>query len=91
MPRTTHRKMGRGKTRISVVNKTPTTCYWPGPTRLYDEFVGCGAVLMTDEIAREVLTAIEHRHSALYGVSKLSQQRLATAAEMFRFTFGIKE
>lgn len=32
--------------------------YWPGPTRLYDPDVGCGAVLLTIEQAHSAVLAI---------------------------------
>jgi hypothetical protein len=33
--------------------------YWPGLTKLHDNRVGCGAVLLTDDLAKAVITAID--------------------------------
>jgi hypothetical protein len=33
--------------------------FWPGLTRLHDKTVGCGAILLVDELAHALLAAID--------------------------------
>ena len=67
---------------------THSEVYWPGPTRLYDEDVDAGAVLMTGEQARALVAACEAAISE--GLVIGHQKRWATTAcNILRFTFGI--
>ena len=63
--------------------------YWPGPTRLYDEDVDCGAVLLTGEQARALLRVCEEAISD--GRVLGHEKRFATiACNTIRFVFGVE-
>lgn len=62
--------------------------FWPGPTRLYDEEVDCGAVMMTGEQARALVAACEA--ALAEGLVIGHQKRFAQiAANIIRFGFDI--
>ena len=62
--------------------------YWPGPTRLYDPVVDCGAVLLTGGQAQALIRAAEE---ALLDVEPGLHQphTLTTVIEILRFGFNM--
>jgi len=70
--------------------------YWPGPTRLYDKQVDCGAVLLLGNQARALVEAVEIASMVLVDTAELPGDEallgaMASAANILRFNFGIKE
>lgn len=66
--------------------------YWPGPTRLYDPDVGCGAVLLTIEQAYSVALAIgEAIRSGEFEetTTRRMVQALSIIDHTFRLNIGI--
>lgn len=66
--------------------------YWPGPTRLYDSDVGCGAVLLTIEQAYSVALAIgEAIRSGEFEetTTRRMVQALSIIDHTFRLNIGI--
>ena len=59
--------------------------WWPGPTRLYDAEVDCGAVLLTGEQARSIVMAVE-RNCDLD-----ADDRLWSAIQSIRATFRVDD
>ena len=67
--------------------------YWPGPTRLYDPEVGCGAVLLTVEQAYSVALAIGEAIRSGEFDEKTTQrmiQALTIIDHTFRLNIGIE-
>ena len=64
--------------------------YWPGPTRLYDPVVDCGAVLLTGGQAQALVKAAE---LYLLDVEPAANQHhtLRTVIGILRFCFNMKE
>lgn len=64
-------------------------CYWPGPTRLYDRRVDCGAVLLTGELARSLMNAAaECLNTGSLSADSHERRWLKTAYDVLAFTFG---
>lgn len=67
--------------------------YWPGPTRLYDPDVGCGAVLLTLEQAHAVALAIaESIRSGEFDetITRRMIQAMSIIDHTFRLNIGIE-
>lgn len=62
--------------------------YWPGPTRLYDADVDCGAAIMTGGLARALLRAAEAALTEGLVIGQ-DKRKAATACNILRFTFGV--
>jgi hypothetical protein len=70
--------------------------YWPGLTRLYDKRVDCGAVMLLGSHARALVEAVEIARMVLLDTkTEPGDVRLlgamASASNILRFNFGIKE
>jgi hypothetical protein len=70
--------------------------YWPGPTRLYDKRVDCGAVLLLGTQARALVEAVEIASMVLAETAPLPNDAallgaMESAANILRFNYGIKE
>lgn len=75
------------KKRVKKATMMPSY-YWPGPTRLYDPHVDCGAVLMCGEHAKALVLAVADalRHG---GHDEVMRDRMVTAAGILNATFRL--
>jgi len=85
-------RVAKKKAKVKVVPLP----YWPGPTRLYDKRVDCGAVLLLGNQARALVEAVEIASMVLVDTAELPGDEallgaMASAANILRFNFGIKE
>lgn len=81
------KRKSRSKTGRIVVSHREV--FWPGPTRLYDEDVDCGAVLLTGSQARALLRVCEEALSEGRVIGH--DKRWATSAcNLMRWAFGVE-
>jgi hypothetical protein len=85
-------RVAKKKAKVKVVPLP----YWPGLTRLYDKRVDCGAVLLQGTQARALVEAVEIASMVLADTAELPGDEalrgvMASAANILRFNFGIKE
>jgi len=75
--------------KTAIKETTDGACfYWPGPTRLYDDDVDAGAVLMCGEHARALAIAVADslRHG---GHDAVMRHRMVTAVGILNETFRL--
>jgi len=77
------------KTASRARKAPPAVLPWPGPTRLYDPDVDCGAVLLTGEQARALVAAVALVFESRGAPPESVGRHLFPAIEAINVTFGL--